>query len=174
MFEVGDRIVYGTHGVCEVTAIGRLSMSVADRRKKYYTLRPVYQQDSLIYVPVDNKKIKMRLILTQKESEEFIQKIPQIDTIWIANERDREKLYREALISCDCRELIRIIKTIYLRKLLRERNGKKVAAVDERYFRQAEDLLYGELSLSLDMGREKIEPYIREQIEAREIAQQEL
>ena len=61
MYQVNDSVVYGTHGVCEVTAVGRLSMSVADRKKKYYTLRPVYQKDSLVYVPVDHIKLPMRL-----------------------------------------------------------------------------------------------------------------
>ena len=53
MYQVNDSVMYGTHGVCEVTAVGRLSMSVADRKKKYYTLRPVYQKGwKIIYVGV--------------------------------------------------------------------------------------------------------------------------
>lgn len=162
MFQVDDRIVYGTHGVCVVTAVGKLAMSMADKHKQYYTLCPIYQHDAVIYVPVDNHKIKMRPVLSKEEAEELIGEIPDLETIWIVNEREREVQYREALLSCDCRELIRIIKTLYQRKKSRVRDGKKVASVDERYFRQAEEQLYGELAYVLDMDKEEVEPYITE------------
>lgn len=165
MFEVKDRIVYGTHGVCEVMAVGRLLMSVADHRRKYYTLRPLYQPDSVIYVPVDSRKVQMRPVLTEEEAERFLQEIPTIDTIWVVNEKEREFRYKEAMLSGDCRNLVRVIKTIYLRRLSREKEGKKIAAVDERYFRQARDLLYGELSCVLSLDREEVESHIRERIE---------
>lgn len=139
MFEVNDRIVYGTHGVCTVTAVGKLSMSVADKHKIYYTLCPMYQKDSAIYVPVDNQKITMRAVLSREELQELLDEIGQIDTIWIANEREREVQYKEALLSCDCRRLVQIIKTLYQRKKSRMQDGKKVAAVDERYFKLAEE-----------------------------------
>lgn len=169
MYEVNDRIVYGTHGVCEVTDVGRLSMSVADRKKKYYTLRPIYQKDSLIYVPVDNQKIPMRPVMTREEAEQLLEEIPALETIWIGNEREREAQYKEAVLSGDCRELIRIIKTLYMRKKSRVEDGKKVAAVDERYFRQAEDLLYGELADVLGMDREEVGPYITDRIQKKSV-----
>lgn len=164
MYQVNDSVMYGTHGVCEVTAVGRLSMSVADRKKKYYTLRPVYQKDSLVYVPVDNVKLPMRLVLTGKEAEELVEEIPQLETIWIGNEKERESQYKEAVRSGDCRELVRIIKTIYLHKKERLDEGKKVAAVDERYFHQAEELLYEELAYALDMGVDQVGDYIASKI----------
>ena len=146
MYQVNDSVVYGTHGVCEVTAVGRLSMSVADRKKKYYTLRPVYQKDSLVYVPVDHIKLPMRLVLGKEEAEKLVEEIPSLETIWIVNEKERESQYKEAVRSGDCGELVRIIKPIYLHEKERMDKGKKVAAVDERYFHQAEELLYGELA----------------------------
>ncbi len=165
MYKVNDRIVYGTHGVCEVTAVGRLSMSAADGKRKYYTLRPIYQKDSLIYVPVDNVKVPMRRVLTKEETDQLMEEIPTLDTIWISNEREREMQYKEAVLSGDCHALVRIIKTLYLRRKSRMESGKKVAAVDERYFRQAEDLLYGELAFVLGMDRDDIAPYISSHIE---------
>ena len=164
MYQVNDSVMYGTHGVCEVTAVGRLSMSVADRKKKYYTLRPVYQKDSLVYVPVDHVKLPMRLVLSKQEAKELVEEIPSLETIWIPNEKEREDQYKEAVHSGDCRELVRMIKTIYLRQKARIEDGKKVAAVDERYFQQAENLLYGELAYALEMDISRIGDYIAEKI----------
>ena len=59
-----------------------------------------------------------------------------------------------------CEEWIKIIKTIYLRKQKRLEAGRKVTAVDAKYFRMAEDNLYGELAISLDMPRSEVGTYI--------------
>ena len=73
-------------------------------------------------------------------------------------------MYKEALKSCDCRKLIRIIKTLYDRKMDRIRDGKKVTVVDERYFRQAEEQLYGELAFAMEMERSQMGDYLVERI----------
>ena len=160
MYQVNDSVVYGTHGVCEVTAVGRLYMSVADSKMKYYTLRPVYQKDSLVY----HIKLPMRLVLGKEEAEKLVEEIPSLETIWIVNEKERESQYKEAVRSGDCRELVRIIKTIYLHEKERMDKGKKVAAVDERYFHQAEELLYGELAYALGMEISRVRDYIAQKL----------
>ena len=53
MFQIGESVVYGTTGVCTISAIGPLSMHGVDRKKQYYTLQPVYQEGA-VYVPADD------------------------------------------------------------------------------------------------------------------------
>ena len=57
-----------------------------------------------------------------------------------------------------------MIKALYLRKQDRIEHKKKVTDLDERYFRMAEDYLNSELSLALDISKEKINEYIKERI----------
>ena len=57
MFEKGDLILYETAGVCRIEEISRLEFLKNDR--VYYSLVPVFEKDSVIYVPVDNEKVKM-------------------------------------------------------------------------------------------------------------------
>ena len=132
MFAVGDYIIYGNHGVCRVDKIGTVSLSMADKNKEYYTLCPIYKNDATVYAPVENPKSIIRPILTKEEAEELINEIPSLDMVWIGNDKERELQYKAALRSCDCKELIRIIKTLYQRKtpspkpvlpLFRERPG---------------------------------------------------
>jgi len=160
MFQVNDTVIYGNHGVCKISEIGTLSISMADKKKAYYTLRPVYQPSAVIYAPVENPKTLMRPVITKEEAEKLIKEVPDIDSVWIANEKERESQYKAALQTCDCRELVKIIKTLYLRKTARIQNGKKVTAVDEKYFRLAETALYEELAYVLDMEKSMIAPYI--------------
>lgn len=161
MFQVKDVVIYGHHGVCEITEIGTLKMPMADREKLYYTLRPVYHRDSAVYAPVENRRIIMRPIISKEEAERLIRHIPEIETVWIVNEKAREVQYKEALQSCDCVELVKIIKTLYYRKQQRLESGKKVTVVDEKYFRQAEDKLYEELAYVLNMGKNQVSEYIK-------------
>lgn len=160
MFQVNDVVIYGHHGVCEITNVGTLKMPMADQEKLYYTLRPVYHKESAVYAPVENRKIIMRSVITKEEAEELIKRIPEIETVWILNEKAREVQFKEALHTCDCEELIKIIKTLYQRKKQRIESGKKVTVVDEKYFRQAEDKLYEELAFVLGMEKRDVSTYI--------------
>ena len=73
MFQIGERIMYGSSGVCRVEAIGKPdSASFADRDRDYYTLSPLYGE-GVIYVPVDSS-VFMRPILSREEALELIRR----------------------------------------------------------------------------------------------------
>ena len=76
-----------------------------------------------------------------------------------------EEIYKKAYRTCDCREWIKIIKTLYLRKMSRIAEGKKVTVMDGRYLNMAEEKLYTELSLALEMDKERVIEYITEHVE---------
>ena len=156
MFLVDEIIVYGKQGVCKIVAKGKLDMSMIDKNKEYYTLVPCKEKKSVIYAPVENNKTVMRHVLTPEEVNSLLKEIPTLKEIRVENERERESCYKEILGSCNCRELIRILKTLYLRKQSRIENGKKITAVDERYFYLAEEQLYGELSFVLGKTKDEI------------------
>ena len=66
------------------------------------------------------------------------------------------------MLGCNCEKLASMIKTIYNRKCKRISEGKKVTVVDEKYFRQAEEQLFGELAFALDVDKTKISEMISE------------
>ena len=104
-------------------------------------------------------------MLTKEEAERLIQEIPQIDALEITNEKLLEQNYKECMKANCCTELVKLIKTIYLRRQKRLETGRKETAVDSKYFRIAEDNLYGELALSLNMERKDVCKYITEQLQ---------
>lgn len=164
MFKQGEYIIYGTAGVCRIVDIGTVDLSGISKERLYYTLESLGQKDGKIYTPVDNKKVIMRPILTKKEAEILMKEIEDIDTIWVADEKSREMIYRQVMLQCDSREWVKIIKTLYLRKKSRLAEGKKVTAVDEKYLRIAEDNLYGELSVALNIEKDQMEEYITSRV----------
>ena len=125
MYQVNDVVVYGKNGICRVEEIGTLSMSMVDQKKMYYTLRPIYQREAVLYVPVDNSKTVMRPVISREEAQQLIDEIPMLQVVWITNERERENQYRTMLKTCDCKELVKIIKTLYQRKKARIQDGKR-------------------------------------------------
>ncbi|HJC56949.1 MAG TPA: CarD family transcriptional regulator [Candidatus Eisenbergiella intestinipullorum] len=168
MFQKGEFVIYGSKGVCEITDISTIDISGMNREKLYYFLRPVNDQDGKIFIPVDSDKIRMRRILTREEAQELVDSIPQIGYLWIADEKQREACYRQAVNDCDCREWIRILKTLWKRNRERSARGKKETAMDRKYFRIAQDNLYTELAVSLKIGPEEVKEYIAGRVESRE------
>ena len=91
--------------------------------------------------------------------------IEDLEQMNILDEKKRETEYKNAVNSKDPRKLIRIIKTMYFRRKARVESGKKSTAIDERYFRIAENRLYEEMALALEVDREEVKEYIRNYIE---------
>lgn len=165
MFEKGEYVVVGNKGVCAVEDVTTLNISGVDKEREYYILKPVYVQGSTVYVPVDSAKESMRSVLTREEAQQLIDDIPQIPLITITNDKLLEQEYRGCMKTNCCEEWIKIIKTIYLRKQKRLEAGRKVTAVDAKYFRIAEDNLYGELAVALNIPRNEVETYITSEID---------
>lgn len=165
MFQIGEKVVCGSKGVCRIEDVTTLNISGVDKERKYYILKPLYMVASTVYVPVDTADSSLRRVLTTQEAQELIQQIPQIPLLSISNEKFLEQEYKNCLktdLSC---EWVRIIKTIYQRMQKRQQAGRKVTAVDSRYYKIAQDCLYGELAVALSMSREDVEDYITRQLD---------
>ena len=162
MYQIGEFIVKAANGVCEVKDLVHLDFSDTDASKLYYLLVPVTDPAGKIYMPATGNT-SVRKVMTKQEALEFIEKIPSVNEAWIDNEKTRERSYKEAITSNDPERLVGIIKLICDRKEERVRQGRKVTAVDERYFKLAENLLYAELEVALDKDKEEIHRLIQEQ-----------
>ena len=165
MFEIGDYIIYGNNGVCKVIEIGPIQISENSTDKLYYTLEPVYERGSKVYTPVGNKKVLMRAVISKDEALELIDNIPTIEVDKDLPDKQREKEIKESLRSIDCEEWIKVLKVLHHRKKERHANDKKMTSSDEKFMQEAEDCLYGELSISLDLEKEEIEGFVMNRLE---------
>ena len=145
MFQAGDVIVCGSHGVCRVEKVGPISSAAADRDRIYYTLKPLYERGSVVFTPVDNQKMVIRPVISREEALRLIDGMRDAEGLGIQDEKKREEGYKEALKTCRAEELVRMMKTIYARGRSRAARGKKATDADSRYLKLAEDYLFGEL-----------------------------
>ena len=165
MFKVGDYIIYGSSGVCKITNIGPMKISGVAKDKLYYTMIPCYIRDSEIFTPVDNERVVMRKVMTKSEAEDFLDSIKDIEELEIIEEKKRELEYKQAVLTCNRKTLVELIKTICSRMEDRIAEGKKVTASDSKYFHIAEDSLCGELAVSLQMEKDEVKDYIKDRID---------
>ena len=167
MFAVGDYVMKTSKGVCHIDDITHLDMAGIDRDKLFYVMTPLDGKGSTLYVSVEADATSIRAAMTKGEAEDVIDSIPSIQEVWVENDKLREQCYKNAVRSGSPEALVGIIKTIYSRKKLREDQGKKNTAVDERYFKQAEDLLYAEIAFALGMDKADVNDYIPTRIRGR-------
>lgn len=167
MFSKGEKIVYGKTGVCEVMDITEMTLPGNTKKELYYSLKPLYQQGSTIFTPVNNSKIAMRSVISKEDAVKLIELIPKIKAEPFKTDarRDLVEHYEKALGSLDCKELIEVTMSIYAKKQLAEKNKKSVGILDEKFMKKAEELLFGELAVALDIDKEEVPKYIAEMIE---------
>ena len=162
MFNIGDYVVNAKNGICEIKDI--MMMNMTGKAKQYYMLVPLEEKNAKIYIPVDKAEERIRPVMEKEEAWELIGEIKTIDVIFIENERERERIFKEAINSCEPKQLVSIIKSLYLRRQKRFEEGKKSTEMDERYFKLAQNHLYGELAFALEVSKSEMYRIIEENI----------
>lgn len=166
MFQLGDRVVYGIHGVCSIIDI---EQRIVNRSKvEYYVLNPLDQPDTRFYIPVHNQVAvaKLRPVLTREELDALLRSGEADQNAWISDENQRKQRYRELIGSGDRAALICMVRTLYKHKMDQIASGRKFHLCDENFMRDAEKLLSSEFSLVLGIPQNEVGEYIRSVIDA--------
>ncbi len=168
LFQIGEKIVYGETGVCIVSDICEKEF-IKRQKKLYYVLKPVLSGSNIIYAPVENNKIAMRSIITKEKAEELINSIPSI----LENSSDNEFLtyedYKTEIITLKPEKLVELTAKIYSKKKAAQGLKKRLNAIDERYMKIAENLLFGEIAEVLEIPLEDVPKYIERKIKAADL-----
>lgn len=168
MFEIGDYVINANNGICKIEDKVHLDLPMSDKKKLYYMIVPIKEKGTKLYIPVDSDKQRIRRTMDAKQAMEIIDEMPEIEAVWIADDKQREKRYKEAIFSCEPKQLVGILKCMYQRNRQRSAEGKKSASIDERYFKMAENNLYSELAFAMQKNQEEIKQFIEERIRIKE------
>ena len=125
----------------------------------YYLLHPIKNKSLKISTPVANKNNKIRDLIKKEEINSLIKKIPSIEII-TTDDKFIENEYKKLLTNGTHEDLIKVIKTTYLRNKKRLDNNKKIAEKDKSFFELAEEYLYNELSIVLEKTYEETKEFI--------------
>lgn len=152
MYKIDDYVVYKRE-VCKVKEIKEKYFKGID----YYSLVPVSDESLKIDVPVNSNLL--RDLITKAEIDELILKIPDIQVIK-SDSRLIENEYKVLLASEKYEDLIRIIKTTYLRNKNRLDHHKRTGDKDNYYFLKAEGYLFGEFAVVLNKSLDETKEYV--------------
>ncbi len=165
MFSIGDYMVYGINGVCRVQDICASPFDKKDTRT-FYLLKPLGTgEGSVIYTPVDNVQVLMRPLMTKEQAAELIERMPGLEPLEVPMEKMRRDLYRQAMQSCDPEQYVRLIKTVYRRRMDMMQQHKRLSETDSDFERNAKLSLYHELSVVLDVKFAEVEQYLIDRLE---------
>lgn len=152
MFKKDEYVIY-KNDVCIIDDV-----KDGDLDNKCYILHPLDDKSLKIKVPLDNKNGFIKTIITKSEIENLISKLNTIEPIKV-NTRMLESEYHSLFASGNREDLVKIIKTTYLRNNDRKNAKKKLSEVDSTYFYKAETRLYNELAISLGKTYEEARDY---------------
>ncbi len=161
-FKINDTVMYGNCDICKIVDIRNEKFS--DNEQLYYVLKPVYDERSTIYCPVDSELVKLRKLLTKDEVYELIALMPDTETEWIENDQERKQRFNDLLRNGNHQQLVKLLKTLYYNRELKTREGKKFYAADERVMKEAEKIVHGEIAHVLDISLEEVVPFITGQL----------
>ena len=164
-FNVNDTVVYGTSGVCKIVNIEEKDFM--GTKKNYFVLKPIKSDSSTYFVPTNNETLiaKMRKLLSEKEINELIDSMANEPANWIDNDNERREKYKNIISKGNHTELIKMIKAIFFEKKEREAIGKRLHASDERFLKDAEQILHGEFQYVLNFNEDQLLTYIFNRIE---------
>ena len=166
MFQAGDRVVYGIHGVCDI--IDSETKIVDKKQVTYLVLEPLGQPGSRYLVPTHNELAmgKLKKMLTREELEALMQSDFVRQDSWIRDEGVRKQTYRTLISSGDREKLMAMVHTLYCHKEEQQAAGRKVHLCDDNFLRDAEKLLIGEVSIVMGMDTDAARQYVRSQLHA--------
>ena len=160
MYDVGAKIVYGSTGVCTITDITDGSNVGGEAGRSYYVIEPM-SGGCMIFAPVDSK-VYMRPVVKKEEAERLIESIPGIksEAYFAKSVQQLGSHYDEVIKTHDCESIIRLLMSIHEKKRYVLERKQKFGQLDERFMKKAEDLLFSEFSVALDLPRDKVEEYV--------------
>ena len=94
MYQIGQRVLYGCHGVCEIVS---MEARVIDRKNvKYFVLEPINQQGSRYLVPSESPVAlsKLRPLLGRQELDALLASEEVRRDQWITDENARKQKYK--------------------------------------------------------------------------------
>lgn len=166
MFEIGQWVMYGIHGVCRVA--GTEKQLVNRKRSEFLVLEPLNKAESKFYLPLGNPAAlaKLKPVLSEEELRALLNSPEVREDHWIDEESRRKMYYKDLITRGDRKEILQTIYALYRYKAAQMEAGKKFHLCDDNFLRDAEKLISSEIALVLEMTMEQARDYLRTEFAA--------
>ncbi len=144
MYKINDYVIYKRE-VCIVKNLKKIN------NQDYYTLENKEDSSLKISIPVSQEHQLLRSLTTFEEISNTLDHINEIAPLDI-NERNLEEQYKSLLQGSTIKDLIKIIKTAYIRNEIRKSNHKPLSDKDTNYQELAEQFLFNEIAYAMNIS----------------------
>lgn len=165
VFQHGDQVIYGIHGVCNITGIEK--RRVDKKTVEYYVLEPVNGPGSCFYVPTQNEAAvaKLRSVLNEQQVRQLLASDAVRQDVWIEDESLRKQRYKELIGSGDRAALVSMVHSLYRHREQQTAAGRKFHLCDENFLRDAQKLLGSEFAIALQISESEVGDVVKSAIE---------
>ena len=165
MFQLGQLVVYGIHGVCRIRQV---EDRVVDRvKRRYLVLEPVSRGGSQYFVPMDNPAVMQKLspLLTREELSALLSSEAVRADAWISDENRRKQSYRDMSSTGSREKLVQTLCGLYAHREKQKSLGKKLHICDDNFLHDAEKILSDEIEAVLGCTNAEALDYLRTQLQ---------
>ena len=149
-YKIGDHVMYGVSGACQIVEIGPLEFGGPD--KIYYSLKPVYDARDTIYVPITREEEISRRVMGKKKAQETVKAIGESRMEGQMPDRETCDVILQNADSIEVSNLIRHLRNI---RAINKKNHKSLNITDAKYLTYAERIIVSELSVALCVSMEE-------------------
>ena len=164
MFQNGEFVVYGAHGVCRVAGVEK--QLVNRKRTEFLVLEPITHPESKYFVPTQNPAAisKVHPVLTRGELTALLQSSGIRSDCVIQEENLRKQQYRDLITGGDRVAIVKMIYSLYRYREQQTAAGRKFHQCDDNFLRDAERLISSEIALVMEITADEARSYLREQL----------
>lgn len=158
MYNVGDVVIYSSHGLCSIKDICEQTFS--DITKSYYVLQPLNDPNLTIRTPIDNEKKQLRDIIKKEDALKILHSFTTPGFEWVEQSTHRMRLHTEIIKTGDRQK-----QALLLNTLLRKKNDyvaleKKFPNQEEKLLQSLQELLFSEFSIALNKSSDEIYEHV--------------
>jgi CarD family transcriptional regulator len=156
MLNIGECVIYGSHGLCKVREILVPAFLERGKEKQYYMMISAVDAGSVLYVPVEGAEDKIREVISADYAEGLIDDIEEVEEAELPAGKKAEAEILSIIKRNVAEEMMGLVKSLRKIKAIREAEGKKFATLNEKYLNIAEKLLYTEMAFALETEKDVV------------------
>ena len=156
MYQKGDYINYGGHGICQIDDIRAMDFKTGAGKRDYYILHPVCQDGTVFYLPADGSAARSRRLLTREEIDGILSGLRDTQMPWITDRKQRTERFHQILSRRDTGELVLLARCLHLQQ--RER---PLPTAERETLHQVEHMIEQEFSFVLGLPPAEVGAYIQ-------------
>ncbi|MGE7696343.1 CarD family transcriptional regulator [Lysinibacillus sp. NPDC094177] len=162
MYNVGDVVIYTSHGLCSIEDICEQTFN--DITKSYYVLQPLNAPQLTIRTPIDNSKKQLRDIIKEEEALSILHSFTSPGVEWIEQNTHRMRFHLEIIKSGNRQTQANLLNTLLRKKLEYSATEKKFPNQEEKLLQSLQDTIFSEFSVALNKSSDEIYEYVLTQL----------